>query len=74
VTVEEHSIFGGLGTAISEVVATQYPCPLQILGIPDSFGESGESDELLEAYGLTVEAIVQHTHKALERKGTCKFG
>lgn len=57
VTVEEHQIHGGLGAAVSEVVSQHFPVPIKIIGIEDHFGESGEPQELLEKFGLTVEAI-----------------
>lgn len=57
VTVEEHQVNGGLGGAISELVSQHYPVPIKIIGIEDHFGESGEPQELLEKFGLTVEKI-----------------
>lgn len=68
ITVEEHSILGGLGSAIAEVLAEEYPVPLKIIGINDIFGESGEYDELLEKVGLTTENIVTETKNVLRRK------
>lgn len=59
VTVEEHQIAGGLGSAVAEVVSQNYPVPMKIIGIHDSFGESGEPNELLNKYGLTVSEIVK---------------
>jgi transketolase len=57
VTAEEHNVYGGLGSAISEVVAERYPIPLKRVGVMDTFGESGEADQLMEKYGLTAEKI-----------------
>lgn len=57
VTVEEHQIHGGLGSAIAEVIAQNYPVPMKIIGIEDHFGESGEPNELLEKFGLTKDAV-----------------
>jgi transketolase len=68
VSAEEHSIIGGLGTAISEVLSANYPVPQQFVGIPDVFGESGESDELMDGYGLRIEAIVDSAKKVIARK------
>jgi transketolase len=68
VTAEEHSIIGGLGSAVAEIVTEEYPVPVLKVGIKDTFGESGKPDELLKAYGLTVEAIVEHSKKAISLK------
>lgn len=68
VTVEEHSVIGGLGSAVSEVVTEECPVPVIKVGIKDTFGESGKPNELLKAYGLTTEAIVEHTKKAISLK------
>lgn len=57
VTVEEHQIHGGLGSAVCEVVSQHFPVPIKTIGIEDHFGESGEPQELLEKFGLTVENI-----------------
>lgn len=65
VTAEEHSTVGGLGSAVSEVVTEEYPVPVLKVGIKDTFGESGNPNELLKVYGLTVEAIVEHSKKAI---------
>lgn len=54
VTVEEHSIIGGLGDRVSAVVCENYPTVVKKIGVKDVFGESGNPDELLEKYGLTV--------------------
>ncbi len=57
VTAEEHSVIGGLGSAVAEVVCQECPVPMAMVGQQDTFGESGEPDELLEKYGMTAEAI-----------------
>jgi transketolase len=67
-TVEEHSIFGGLGGAIAEVVSEHYPVPMKIIGVRDVFGESGEYEELLEKFGLTTTNIVISAREILRRK------
>jgi transketolase len=59
ITVEEHSVLGGLGGAVAEFVAENCPVPVIRLGVQDTFGESGKPDELLVKYGLTVEKIVE---------------
>lgn len=59
VTAEEHSIIGGLGSAVAEVLARQCPTKQAFVGVQDSFGESGSPNDLLEKYGLTAEDIVK---------------
>lgn len=59
VTVEEHNIIGGLGSAVAEVLVENYPVPLLRVGVKDSFGQSGTGDDLLKKYGLTVENIIE---------------
>lgn len=59
VTAEEHSIIGGLGSAVAEVLARQCPTKQAFVGVQNSFGESGSPNDLLEKYGLTTEAIVK---------------
>ncbi|AKX93068.1 transketolase [Moorella thermoacetica] len=58
VTAEEHTVIGGLGSAVAEVLATERPVPLAMVGIRDTFGESGKPDELMAKYGLTARDIV----------------
>ena len=57
VTAEEHSVIGGLGSAVAEVVCQECPVPMAMVGQQDTFGESGQPDELLEKYGMTAAAI-----------------
>ena len=68
VTAEEHSVIGGLGSAVSEVITEEVPVPVLKVGIKDTFGESGKPGELLEKYGLTTQAIVEHSKKAISLK------
>lgn len=68
VTVEEHSIIGGLGGAVAEVLAENAPVPLARIGLKDVFGESGKPEELLVKYGLTPENIVIAATAILGRK------
>ena len=68
VTAEEHNVFGGLGSAVAEVLSQGGPAPLEILGVNDVFGESGSPDELLVKFGLTPEAIVTRAEAAMKRK------
>jgi len=70
VTAEDHNIYGGLGGAVAEVLATRAPCPLEIVGVKDVFGESGEPEELAEKYGLTGPHIAAAAERALARKRT----
>ena len=59
ITIEDHSIINGLGTAIADVLTEEYPCKLIKLGVKDEFGRSGKATELLEHYGLTAKHIVE---------------
>ncbi|MCK9267248.1 MAG: transketolase family protein [Alkaliphilus sp.] len=59
VTAEEHNIIGGLGSAVAEVIAENYPVPLRRVGIKDTFGESGKPEELMKKYGLTSDDIAE---------------
>lgn len=68
VTAEEHSIIGGLGGAVAEVLAENAPVPLERVGIQDTFGESGKPQELLEKYGLTATNIQEAVYRVLNRK------
>lgn len=68
VTAEEHSIVGGLGGAVAEVLGENFPVPMARVGVKDTFGESGLPNELLEKYGLTPEDIVKAARSVAERK------
>jgi len=68
VTVEEHQIAGGMGSAISEILAKNYPVPMEFVGMKDRFGESGEPTELIEALGMGMNSIKNAVHKVLKRK------
>ncbi|MBO8159021.1 MAG: transketolase family protein [Thermosyntropha sp.] len=67
-TLEEHSIIGGLGGAVCEVVSEKCPVLVKRMGIKDLFGQSGKPDELMEYYGLTVGHIMNNVHNLLEIK------
>ncbi|HEX2536067.1 MAG TPA: transketolase C-terminal domain-containing protein, partial [Chitinophagaceae bacterium] len=69
VTAEEHNIIGGLGDAIAQVAATEFPIPIEYIGTKDTFGESGTPDQLLKKYGLDVPDIVAAAERVLARKG-----
>ena len=66
VTAEEHSIIGGLGSAVSEVVSENHPVKVKKVGLNDCFGESGTPGELLEKYGLTAKNIVAKVKEAIQ--------
>jgi len=68
VTAEEHNIIGGLGSAVAEVLAENYPAPLERVGVQDVFGESGTPAELLEKFGLTANHLVEAVEKVIKRK------
>lgn len=68
VSVEEHQVTGGLGSAVAEALARNYPTPQEFIGIKDRFGESGAAGELIKAFGLDREAIKLAIKKAISRK------
>jgi len=68
VTVEEHQTMGGAGSAIAEVLVKNHPVPVEFVGMPNTFGESGAPNELLEKYGMSVVAIKDAVKKVLKRK------
>ena len=65
ITVEEHSIIGGLGEAVCSLLSKKYPVPVQKIGVNDEFGHSGKASELLKEFGLCAENIVAETKKFL---------
>ncbi len=67
-TVEEHSVIGGLGSAVCDVLSTHYPVPVVKIGMNDTFGESGKPEELLTKYGLTVDHIYDMAQKIVNNK------
>lgn len=68
VTVEEHQIRGGMGSAVAECLAKHHPVPIEFVGVDDQFGQSGKPEELIEHYGMGVEAIKKAVKRALSRK------
>ena len=68
VSCEEHSIIGGLGSAVAEVLAKNNPIPLEMVGVDDCFGISGQPDELLHEFGLDAQAICEAAKKVIARK------
>ena len=69
VTAEDHNIYGGLGSAVAEALAQTNPCPIEFVGVRDTFGESGEPDELAEKYELTGPYIAAAAQRVIKRKG-----
>jgi len=68
VVCEEHQISGGLGGLVAETLAKHYPCPIEFVGINDTFGESGKAEELLIKYKLDKFSIVEAVNKVINRK------
>ncbi len=68
VTVEEHSIIGGLGSAVLEAISEEYPVPVVRIGVKDEFGHSGKGAELLQEFGLCADNIIAETKRALTLK------
>jgi transketolase len=68
VTVEEHQIAGGMGSAVAECLAKHAPTPLEFIGVKDEFGQSGNPEELIEHYGMGEKSIMEAAKKAMKRK------
>jgi len=68
VTVEEHQITGGLGGAVAETLSRNFPTPIEYIGMPDSFGESGDPDKLLTKYKMKSKDIVSAAKRVISRK------
>ncbi len=68
VSVEEHQINGGLGSAVAEVLSRNYPVPQEYIGVRDRFGESGSPDELIEAFGMGIGSIKEAVKKVVSRR------
>ena len=71
VVAEEHSVIGGLGSAVAEALSRRHPAPVEFVGVRDTFGKSGEFDELLAYFGLDASAVVEAVKKAVARKQVC---
>lgn len=67
VVAEEHSVIGGLGSAVAELLASHLPVPCEFVGVRDRFGKSGEFEELLSYFGLDAAAVVEAVKKAMSR-------
>jgi transketolase len=68
VTLEEHQISGGAGSAVCEVLAKKYPVPVEMVGMPDTFGQSGEPEQLLSVYGMSKDSIITKIRQVMKRK------
>ena len=68
VTAEEHSVIGGLGSAVCDVICAECPVPVVKLGVDDIFGISGPANELLDVFGLRAKNIVEKVHNVLQLK------
>jgi transketolase len=69
VTVEEHQVHAGMGSRVAEILAQQYPVPIEFVGVHDRFGQSGDPAELIEHYGMGTTAIKEAVRRAYKRKG-----
>ncbi len=67
VTVEEHQIRGGMGSAVAEALAKKRPAPIEFIGVDDKFGQSGTPDELIEHYGMGIGSIKEAVRRVLQR-------
>ncbi len=68
VTVEEHQTAGGMGSAVAEVLASNFPVPIEFVGVKDKFGQSGTPEELIEHYGMGEKSIMEAVKKVIDRK------
>ena len=73
VVAEEHSVLGGLGSAVAEVLGEELPTSIKRVGIPDTYVESDSEDKLAEAYGIGPASIVDAVHCLMDRKGHIPF-
>ncbi|MEK7147672.1 MAG: transketolase C-terminal domain-containing protein [Patescibacteria group bacterium] len=67
VTVEEHQIRGGMGSAVAECLAKNFPVPIEFIGVDDQFGQSGTQEELIKHYGMDEKSIIKAVKKVLKR-------
>lgn len=68
VTVEEHQVAGGMGSAVAEFLSQTFPVPIEFIGVNDAFGQSGKPEELIEHYGMGEDSIYNAVHNVLNRK------
>ena len=69
VTAEDHSVIGGLGSAIAEILAEECPTKMRMVGVRDKFGESGSPEEIMYKMGLTSDNIVQRVMEIVQKPG-----
>lgn len=70
VIVEDHNVFGGLGSIISEISSKHLPVPIEFVGVNDEFSEGGDSDLLYQKHNMTIEEIIKKTNKCIKRKNS----
>lgn len=70
VTAEDHQIMGGMGSAVAEVLAKNNPVPMEFIGMQNTFGESGEPNELIEKYGMGISSIKEAVRRVIARKNS----
>ena len=68
ITVEEHQVYGGMGSAVAEFLATAHPTSITFIGVQDQFGQSGTPDELIEHYGMGIASIKKAVKAAIKKK------
>jgi transketolase len=68
ITIEEHNVIGGLGSAVSECLMQKHPVQMEMIGIQDTFAETGPYDELLEKYGISVGNVMNKVNNLLKIK------
>jgi len=68
VVAEEHLVDGGLGVRVAQVVAQTHPCPMEFVGLPDRYAESGTTEGLLDKYGLIARDVLAAARRVLDRK------
>lgn len=73
VSVEEHQVVGGFGSAVAEVLVQNYPIPMELIGVHDRYGQSGTPTELMEHYGMEVSYIEKAVERVMERKNNPQF-
>ena len=67
-TIEEHQVVGGMGSAIAELLAKKYPTQMEFIGVQNKFGQSGKSEELLEYYGMSEKHIKEAVKNILKKR------
>ena len=67
-TVEEPQVAGGMGSAVAEVFAENFPVPIEFIGVKNKFGQSGTPEQLLEYYNMDIKSIKKAVEKVISRK------